>query len=609
MGSLPTPKRAVRIMNISGSPVDRREALSVAAASNEPIDVFVGDWMPELNMPAKAYAVSQDPKAVGYEISFIEALGPAIQTLAAKKQKLVANAGTVATKQLYDRVLAMIKEKGLNMTIAWIEGDLVMEQVTAARERGDDLKHICSGLPLKDWAYEPVFAQCYLGSAAATKALVAGADIVLCGRIADASPIVAAAAWWHGWQPQDYNQLAQSLIAGHLIECSTYVTGGNFTGLKSLDFDHINALGYPIAEIGSEGEVVITKTPGTDGIVTTETCKEQLLYEIQGMYYLNSDVTAVIDKVKFTQLSKERVELSGVTGKPPPGTTKVGITAFGGYTAELHWSLIGLDIAEKVKMAEIQMRHRTGKEQMKKFIEWTLTSYGSVPTNPRNYNSATVDLRLVAQARDKADLSWDRFAKPALEIVMQSWPAATTTPDKRQAEPQLFQEYFPTIIHQPTQYVHFSNPSLDTIEVPPPTKTIEHPYQQPSYPPTNPMDLSSFGPTTPAPLGYVVLGRAGDKGSNCNTGFFVRKEDEWDWLRSLLSMETFIELMAEEYRGQKIDRMEFPSIWAVHFLVHDHLDRGVTANATYDVLGKFLSEFIRTRTVDIPNKFLQRGRI
>jgi hypothetical protein len=172
-----------------------------------------------------------------------------------------------------------------------------------------------------------------------------------------------------------------------------------------------------------------------------------------------------------------------------------------------------------------------------------------------------------------------------------------------------FQEYFPTLILQPTQHVHFSNPKIQTIEVPPPTKTIPHPFQQPSYPPTDAVALDSFGPTESAPLGYVVMGRAGDKGSNCNVGLFVRHEDEWAWLRSLLTTETFIELMADEYWGQKIDRMEFPHLWAVHFLVHDHLDRGVTANATYDVLGKFLSEFVRTRVVDVPVAFLKRGRV
>jgi hypothetical protein len=244
MGSIQTPPHPVRIMNISGSPVDRREALAVATKSSEAIHVFVGDWMSELNMPAKAYAVSQDPSAIGYELSFIEALEPAIESLAAKKQKLIANAGTVATKQLFDRVKDMVAARKLDMTVAWVEGDIVMENVKAAMANGEELKSVCTGMPLKEWPYEPLFAQCYLGSAAVVKALQAGADIVLCGRIADASPIVAAATWWHNWQPEEYDKLAQSLIAGHLIECSTYVTGGNFTGYVT--FFHLLSLTDPI---------------------------------------------------------------------------------------------------------------------------------------------------------------------------------------------------------------------------------------------------------------------------------------------------------------------------------------------------------------------------
>lgn len=109
------------------------------------------------------------------------------------------------------------------------------------------------------------------------------------------------------------------------------------------------------------------------------------------------------------------------------------------------------------------------------------------------------------------------------------------------------------------------------------------------------------------PLGRLVYARAGDKGSNCNVGLFARNEQEWPWLRTLLSTEKIIELMADEFKGQKIDRMEFPNIWAVHFLLHDHLDRGVTANATYDVLGKFIAEFLRLKYVDVPVSFLEKG--
>lgn len=229
--------------------------------------------------------------------------------------------------------------------------------------------------------------------------------------------------------------MAAALIAGHLIECSTYVTGGNYTGFKSLDWDHLDDLGYPIAEIGSDGDVVITKPSGTGGVVNVETCKEQLIYEIQGKWYLNSDVTAVIDQAQFEQIGKDRVRLSGITGRPPPRTTKVGLTALGGYKAEVHWALIGLDINEKVKMLEVQMKASFGEERLKRFTTFSLTTYGSVPKNPTNMHAATVDLRLLVQAKNRQDLSEENFARPAFDIIMSSFPAATFHPDKRTATP------------------------------------------------------------------------------------------------------------------------------------------------------------------------------
>ena len=120
-----------------------------------------------------------------------------------------------------------------------------------------------------------------------------------------------------------------------------------------------------------------------------------------------------------------------------------------------------------------------------------------------------------------------------------------------------------------------------TIDIPAPTVTKEYPSQQPSQEVTNPVDLNSFGPTTLAPIGYVAHGRSGDKSSNVNIGLFVRYADEYDWLRSLLTTEKMKELLREEYSGNEIDRWEFPNVWAVHFVLHDHLDRGVNSNSTY----------------------------
>ncbi len=139
--------------------------------------------------------------------------------------------------------------------------------------------------------------------------------------------------------------------------------------------------------------------------------------------------------------------------------------------------------------------------------------------------------------------------------------------------------------------------------------TIEHVFDQPTYETKDPVPLHTFRPTVRTPLGHVVFARAGDKGSNCNVGFFVRHQDEWDWLRSFFSTQKFTELMGEDYIGQKVDRMEFPHLRAVHFLLHNHLDRGVTANATYDTLGKFIAEYIRCKPVEVPTAYLAKGKI
>ncbi|KAF2769751.1 DUF1446-domain-containing protein [Teratosphaeria nubilosa] len=607
MGSVRS-QRPVRIMNISGSPVDRREALYNAAMSDEPIDFLAGDWMSELNMPARAYAIAtQGDAAVGYEPSFLEAIEPALPILATKRIKVAANAGAVATKALFDKLVEIVAAKGLRdkLCIAWVEGDIVTDMI--GKFDASQLTSVCTGQKLVDWPYKPLFAQCYLGGWGITKAFKAGADIVLCGRVADASPIVGAAAWWHRWSRDDFDCLAQALIAGHLIECSTYVTGGNFTGFKSMDWSTIHDLGFPIAEISHDGGVVITKPPATGGLVSIETCKEQLLYEIQGKYYLNSDVMAVIDQVEFHEVGKDRVQLRGVTGLPPPATTKAGITAMGGFKAEMNWALVGLDIEEKKRLFDLQLRHNLGPERLSRLTCLDLAVYGSVAENPGCQNAATVDMRLVAQAREEDAVSEKNFAGPAFAFIMQTFPAATYT--NKTAVPKPFQEYFPTIIPQPTQRIHFSDARIESLEVPPPTTITKDLPSQPSYETSDPIPLESFGPTSKAPLGKIIFARAGDKGSNCNVGFFPRHESVWPWLRTLLSTEKFIELLGDDYKGQQIDRMEFPKLWAVHFLLHDWLDRGVTANATYDILGKFVAEYVRCKVVDVPVEFLEMGTI
>lgn len=163
-----------------------------------------------------------------------------------------------------------------------------------------------TGRNLEDWEFKPIYAQCYLGSFGIVEAFKHGADIVLCGRVADACPTIACAAYTHNWERDDLSQLAHAFVAGHFIECSTYVTGGNFSGFKSLPGKSLN-ISFPVVEVENDGTFVVTKQVEGDGIVTVDTCKAQLLYEIQGPLYYNSDVVAELSDIKIEQVGKNRV--------------------------------------------------------------------------------------------------------------------------------------------------------------------------------------------------------------------------------------------------------------------------------------------------------------
>ncbi|KAJ5712440.1 hypothetical protein N7493_008908 [Penicillium malachiteum] len=620
--------RPIRIAGASGSASDRRHAIAEFARHYEtdPVDVIIADFMSEFNMGSNAgRRVDQAENGMpAYDLSFLEAVEPALNDLAKYGIKLAVNAGVCDTKGLYYVVSKMVKSKGLDLKVAYVTGDEVLPAVQKALSGGQsEFRNIYTGGKLADWDFEPIYAQCYLGGLGIAAAFTEGADIVLCGRVSDASPVIGAAYWYHSWQRDELDKLANAFVAGHLIECSNYVCGGNFTGFKSLEQggDGWTNIGYPIAEISAEGDVIITKQSySTGGAVTVDTCTSQLLYEIQGPWYYNSDVTAILDGIHFEQRGINRVALLGVRAGPPPPTTKVGITARGGFQVEAWWFLTGLDIEAKAEMFEAQIR-RLLAPHANKFTSFKFDLLGSSLPDASSQNRATVPLRVVAQARLADDLGPKKFAKPISDNIMQGYPGATFHLDMRQAFPRALFEYYVTLLPQSSvqHRVHLPwKPTARTqiLEIPPPTLTKTYPSRQPSQAVTQtdkPIDLmNNFGPTVRGPLGWIVHGRSGDKGSDANCGLWVRHRDEYLWLRSLLSIETARELLGDEARRSPplaIERFELPGLQAVHFLFRNLLDRGVGVTSTVDCLGKNVAEYIRSRHVDLPTRFLNRGKL
>lgn len=247
-------------------------------------------------------------------------------------------------------------------------------------------------------------------------------------RVSDAAPTIGLAAWWHSWRADQFDELAGALIAGHLIECSVFVTGGYYSLFKEQmrAKKHLN-LGFPIAEVFANGECRIAKEKSSNGIVNTETVTSQLVYEISGPLYLNSDVVADLHNIKLEQVGKDYVHVSGVKGLPPPETTRVGVTAHGGYQAEWHFYLVGLDIEDKCRWMEEQARHAIGEDIIQQLTMLKFHVHGTSPVDPWNQEIATIDFRIFAQG-PRAELfdgnDPNGFARKLYETVLQSCPVS-----------------------------------------------------------------------------------------------------------------------------------------------------------------------------------------
>ncbi|KAK4050786.1 hypothetical protein OIV83_003207 [Microbotryomycetes sp. JL201] len=587
--------KPIRIAGCSGSAADRRHALARLANNPDQVDAIMGDWLSEYNMTLRGVDKLNGAECA-WEPSFIESLEPALEGLAKTGIKLIANAGASDTMGLADTVTKLIAEKGLSLRVAWVEGDEVFDQVKQliSERGGESFRSLTTDETLATWKHTPIYAQCYMGCFGIVEALLGGADIVICGRVADASPVIGLAAWWHKWKRTDFQSLAGAFVAGHLIECSNYATGGNFSGFKALGEACID-IGYPIAEIEADGTHIITMERGTDGFVSPSTLTAQLVYEIQGPLYYNSDVVAELSNIQFREVGKNRVRVTGFRGRPPPATTKVSLTALGGYQAEASWYLVGLDIHEKARVMERQIRAHIDES---KFSLLKFFLNGTAGINPYSQDAATVEFRIFAQAREPQSFMPHVFFRVTMDQMMQVPPGVTLNLDVRKAAPKPFYELFTTVMPQASVRHRAHLPDGKIVNVPAPTVTEEFVFVQESYEPSDPVDLSRFGPTRAAPLGLVVHARSGDKGSDANVGFFVRNDDEWPWLLSLMTTAKVKSLLGKDYKGGRVDRFELPHLRAVHFLLKDHLDRGVGATSTYDFLGKNVAEYLRCKHVE-----------
>jgi hypothetical protein len=584
------PRRPVRIGNSSGFYGDR------AAAAREmveggPIDVLTGDYLAELTMLILWKAQQKDPSA-GYARSVLGQLEQVLGTCLDRGIKIVNNAGGLNPSGLAAQLAALAERLGLHPKIAYVTGDNLLPRLDELTAAGLDLAHLDTGLPLAQAPGKPVTANAYLGGWGITHALAAGADIVVCPRVTDASLVTGPAAWWHGWDRDDFDALAGSVLAGHVIECGPQACGGNYAFLDEIRDRRYP--GFPIAEVASDGSSVITKHDGTGGLVSVGTVTAQLLYEIAEPAYANPDVLAHFDTVTLTADGPDRVRLSGTRGSPPPPTAKVAMNFLGGYRNTMTLVLTGLDIEEKAAWATDELFGVLGGRAQFGDVDVRLLRFDQPDASTNE--QATAHLRITVKDPDPRKVG-RRFSNATMELALGGYAGFhTTTPPSPESA---YGVYWPTLVPAAEVAHAVVLPDGTETRVPPTPSAPVTPSASPTPASPAPADTE----TTRAPLGRVCGARSGDKGGNANIGVWTRDPAAYPWLRDYLTVDRLRTLIPES-ASLDVRRYELPNLSALNFVVVGLLGEGVAASTRPDPQAKGLGEYLRSRLVDLPSRLL-----
>jgi hypothetical protein len=558
----------VRVANVSGFYGDRFAAFAEMLAGG-PVDVLTGDYLAELTMLILARDRARDPSR-GYARTFLRQLEDSLALVAERGVRVVVNAGGLNPAGLAGRVRVLAEEAGVPLAVGHVEGDEVPP--------GPGV----------------LAANAYLGCWGIVECLRGGADVVVTGRVTDASLLVGPAAWHHGWSRADLDALAGATVAGHVLECGPQATGGNYSFFGEIDARHP---GFPLAEVADDGTAVITKHPGTGGAVTVDTVTAQLLYEIDGPRYLGPDVVPLFSSIRLAPGGPDRVSISGVRGEPPPPALKVGEVRLAGFRNSTTFVLTGLDLDAKAALVRGQVEDALAPARPAE-VEWTLarTDHPDAGTE----ETASALLHLTVRDPDPAAVGRN-FSRLPIELALASYPGFHVTAPPGDGVP--YGVFTAAAIEQEKVEQVAVLPDGSRVPVPPPvvagSSTVE---DAPAAEPVPPV------PTRWVPLGAVIGARSGDKGGTANIGVWARSDAAYRWLAGWLTVERLRALLPET-AAYPVERHVLANLRALNFVVDGILGAGVSASSRFDPQGKALGEWLRSRYADVPEALCDSGPV
>lgn len=589
----PSPRsETLRVGAFSGFYGDSPE--SIAELLQNDVDVLIGDYLAELTMLILRKA--QLKGAPGYASTFVSQLQANLEEIKKTGVKVIANAGGLEPEECAEAIRAMCRESGIELNVAAIVGDNIRERLAGELGARTTLTNMDTAEVLDLAKVQLLTANAYLGAWPIVEALNAGADIVVCPRMTDASLVVGPAAWRFGWDREQWDQLAGAVVAGHVIECGGQATGGMFSHFY--EYGDLGFPGLPIAEVASDGSFVLSKSEPSGGVVNVDTVRAQLFYEVGGPNYHNPDVVTDLTSIAVEDLGGNRVNVSGVRGNRPTNTTKLSLVYEGGYRNAMTIGVTGARIPEKISWLKRQIEARVGNADHFDGFRWSVI--GPAKAIDGTYDEATALVTLSVRDRDRSKVGRQNFSNKVVQLCLSSIPGhyMTTTPQ----DGRLFGVQWPCLIEKAEINVVVKMEGHGDKSVPWVQGGVANP--DVVRPAAAVIELDPHAATVPTVLGDVMMTRSGDKGGKANVGIWAPTAEAYNWLRSYLTIDRFVELVPDA-AGFPIERHAFDNLLGLNFVVTGFLEDGVSSCLRTDAQGKAVGEYLASHTVPIPMSALQ----
>jgi len=610
---MPCDPRILRIANAGGYWGDDPHALRRQVMGTLPVDVISIDYLAEVTMSILQKQKLKDPKA-GYARDFVTQVEPLLEEILRRRIRIITNAGGVNPAACAEALAAVARAKGLNLRVAVVDGDDIANRMPALQAQGVDFQNMETGEAFAPYADKVLAANAYFGAMPVAEALKHGPDIVLCGRVTDTGITLAALIHAFDWPADDWDRLASGIVAGHIIECGAQATGGNFTDWRKVP--SFIDMGFPILECEADGAFVLTKHPGSGGLVTCQTVREQLLYEMgHPQSYLTPDVIADFSTIQLSQEGPDRVRISGVKGRPPTDLLKVSIAHADGFKASGSLIISGPDARAKAEVfakvfwerAVMEIRNAglpPVENTCTEFIGDDATHRGLTPA----HSATEVLLRLSVRGHDKRPLEVYRKLLPSMILSGPSGVAVTG------GAPVISDvvSYWPALVPQACALPRvqlWEERGTGSLERGFQSAELAWPITQGSpdieAPPADPWDEETVavGRMVRVPLMRIAHARSGDKGDTANIGLIARSPECYAWLRENIPAERVRHWFESICQGE-VARHLVPNLWALNFLLAETLGGGGTLSLFIDAQGKTLSQALLRCEVEVPEALL-----